>query len=76
MTEEELRDAQLIGGDACPMNCGVVLAYSDYEGWGLIHPNPQCGWRPDGLPSSRWGADGGRHPTPEAGTTQPGTVVP
>ena len=59
-------DDRLYGGDPCP-RCGAELDYdqqetTDSEGfpdWRLFitHPVPQCGWRPDGYPSTRegWG---------------------
>ena len=49
-------DKVLYGGDPCP-RCGVILDYDeDGEGnvW-LIHPDPQCGWLPDGYPSTKEG---------------------
>jgi hypothetical protein len=54
----------LYGGDPCPV-CGLILDYDeDYENgdvW-LEHPEPLCGWIPDGYPSSPRGAEDGRHP--------------
>ncbi len=51
-------NAWLYGGDPCP-RCGVVLDYDeqgdDREPF-LVHPEPQCGWLPDGYPSTRQGA--------------------
>ena len=48
----------LYGGDPCP-RCGAQLDYDeDYEAgaiW-LIHPEPHCGWLPDGYPSTTRGS--------------------
>ena len=51
----------LIGGDACPV-CGIELDWDYDRGPVVIHPDPQCGWLPDGYPSSRRGWTTGRDP--------------
>ena len=59
-------DDRVHGGDPCP-RCGAELGYDEQQmpdGFGgeewqpfIRHPEPQCGWRPDGYPSTRegWG---------------------
>jgi hypothetical protein len=57
-------DGGLIGGDPCP-GCGVTLDW-DEEGDDrtpvVLHPEPRCGWVPDGYPSTRRGWKHGRDP--------------
>lgn len=48
-------------GDRCP-RCGIEIDFDDdgdRSAW-LVHPDPQCGWQPDGYPSTRAGS--GREP--------------
>lgn len=55
---------ELAGGDPCPA-CGVKLEYEEIgeEHEPLLeHPDPQCGWQPDGYPSTRRGWVHGRDP--------------
>jgi hypothetical protein len=59
----EARD-ELTGGDPCPV-CGVELDYDevgDEREPEIVHPDPQCGWQPDGYPSSGRGWAHGRDP--------------
>jgi hypothetical protein len=46
-------EALLYGGDPCP-RCGAELGYDESgeerEPF-LIHPEPRCGWIPDGYPA-------------------------
>jgi hypothetical protein len=66
-----MSDDRVHGGDPCP-RCGAELDWdqqeiTDSEGFPdwvpfITHPEPQCGWRPDGYPSTRegWGEPPGQ----------------
>ena len=54
----------LYGGDPCPV-CGVELDYDEFgeeREPSIVHPDPDCGWRPSGYPSTRRGWIHGRDP--------------
>ena len=57
-------DDRIYDGDPCP-RCGRALGYEDHPASmddpqeyaeEIIHPDPQCGWQPDGYPSTREGS--------------------
>lgn len=55
---------ELIDGDPCPA-CGAELDYDevgDEREPEIVHPEPRCGWVPDGYPSTRRGWAHGRDP--------------
>lgn len=59
----------LYGDDPCPV-CGMTLYYDEVgeeREPEIIHPDPGCGWRPDGYPSTRRGWEHGS--VPEGGGT-------